>query len=72
MEKSLRKSDTEYLAEFRACTGRTAAVITPGACLYRRQHLRPCDPHLFNQPWQHAGQQNQPACVQAGQGGNAV
>ena len=40
--------------------------------LYRRQHLRPCDPHLFNQPWQHAGQQNQPACVQAGQGGNAV
>ena len=42
------------------------------SCLYRRQHLRPCDPHLFNQPWQHAGQQNQPACVQAGQGGNAV
>ena len=30
------------------------------------------NPHLFNQPWQHAGQQNQPACVQAGQGGNAV
>jgi hypothetical protein len=27
---------------------------------------------IRNQPWQHAGQQNQPACVQAGQGGNAV
>ena len=71
MEKSLNFEEN-LTRNIRACTGRTAAVIPPGACLYRRQHLRPCDPHLFNQPWQHAGQQNQPACVQAGQGGNAV